>query len=174
MKECAGEAQALYRAGRERTHLTVKSFFQTELLREMSDAMSGGGFRKMVKAAKEAQVFAAGKAGIEADIAASVIAKLAANGGRIENNIVARDLRATVGWGAAAWRECGGAWICPRRLRPAAPALRRDALRRKSRRELRRWVFRMAVGRHASRCERAEKTSRGLQRLSRLQARRNL
>ncbi len=97
MKQGASEAQALHRAGRERTHLAVKSFFQTKLLGEMSDAMSCGGFRKMVEAAEEAQVLAAGKAGVEADIAAGVITKLAANGGRIENGIVARDLRAAVG-----------------------------------------------------------------------------
>jgi hypothetical protein len=51
----------------------------------------------MVKAAKESEVFAAGKSGVEADVAARVIAELAANGARIENGIVAGDLGAAGG-----------------------------------------------------------------------------
>lgn len=97
MEQGASEAQALHRAGREGAHLTVQGFFQMELLGEMSDALSGGGFRKMVKTAKEAEIFAAGKPGVEADVAAGVIAKLATNGARIENGIVAGDLSAAGG-----------------------------------------------------------------------------
>jgi hypothetical protein len=97
VEQCAGEAEALHRAGRKSAHLAVKGFFQMELLREMSDALSGGGLRKMVKTAKEAEVFAAGKPGIKADIAAGVIAKLATNGARIENGVVACDSRVAGG-----------------------------------------------------------------------------
>jgi hypothetical protein len=68
-----------------------------KLLREMGDALRGGGVRKMVEAAEEAQIFAAGKPGIEADVAASVIAELATNGTRIENGVVACNLRAAGG-----------------------------------------------------------------------------
>jgi hypothetical protein len=50
----------------------------------------------MVEAAEEAQIFAAGKAGIKAEVAASLIAKLAAHGARVENGIVSSDLRAAL------------------------------------------------------------------------------
>jgi len=97
VEQGASEAQALHCAGRESTHLAVKGVFQTELLREMRDALSGGDARKVVETAEEAQIFAAGKPGVEADIAASVIAELATNGPRIENGVVTRDLRAACG-----------------------------------------------------------------------------
>ena len=97
MEQGADETQALDRAGGERTQLAVKSFFQMELLREKSDALRSRGFRKMIKAAEKAQIFAAGKPSVEADVAAGVIAELASNGARIENGIVPGDLRATAG-----------------------------------------------------------------------------
>src|SRR5580693_8762034 len=51
----------------------------------------------MIEAAKEAQVFAARKPGIETDVTAGVIAELAANGAGSENGIVACDLRVASG-----------------------------------------------------------------------------
>lgn len=51
----------------------------------------------MVEAAEEAQIFAAGEPGIEANVAAGVITELAANGARVENGIVSCDLRAAAG-----------------------------------------------------------------------------
>jgi len=51
----------------------------------------------MIEAAKEAQVFAASKPGIETDVAASVITELPANGAGSENGIVPRDLHAASG-----------------------------------------------------------------------------
>jgi hypothetical protein len=68
-----------------------------ELLREKSDALSCCGFRKMIKATEKAQIFAAGKPSVEADVAAGVIAELASNGARIENGIVPGDLRPAAG-----------------------------------------------------------------------------
>ena len=65
-----------------------------ELIREKNDALSGGGFREMVETAEEPQVFATGEPRIEAEVAAGVIAELPANGARVENGIVSRDLRA--------------------------------------------------------------------------------
>lgn len=94
MENSASEAQSLHRSRGESTHLAVKGFLQMELLREMGDALSGGGVRKMVETAEEAEIFTAGKPGVEADVASSVIAKLATNGTRIENGVVPRDLRA--------------------------------------------------------------------------------
>jgi len=93
----ASQAKALHRSGRERTHLAVESFFEMELLYEKIDALRGGGFRKMIKATEEAQIFAASKPGVEADVAAGVIAELAANGARLEHGIVPGDLRAAAG-----------------------------------------------------------------------------
>ena len=68
-----------------------------ELLCEMGDAMRGRGIRKMVETAEEAEIFTAGKPSVEADVAAGVIAELAANGARIENGVVACDSRAPGG-----------------------------------------------------------------------------
>ena len=97
VEQRAGEAEALHRAGRERAHLAIEAFFQMELLREIRDALRGGSRREMIEAAKEAQVFTASQPGIETDVAAGVIAELAANGTRIENGIVPRDLHASAG-----------------------------------------------------------------------------
>ena len=97
MEQGASKTQALHRSGRERTHLAVESFFQMELLREKSDALRGRGFRKMIKATEKAQIFVAGKPSVEADVAASVITELPANGAGSENGIVPRDLHAASG-----------------------------------------------------------------------------
>ena len=97
MEQGASKTQALHRSGRECAHLAVESFFQMELLREKSDALRGRGFRKMIKATEKAQIFAAGKPSVEADVAAGVIAELASNGARIENDIMSGDLRAAAG-----------------------------------------------------------------------------
>jgi hypothetical protein len=51
----------------------------------------------VIQASKETQIFAPGKAGVKAEIAAGVVADLAANGAGIENGIVSRDLRVAVG-----------------------------------------------------------------------------
>jgi len=67
-----------------------------ELLRQVQDALRGVSIRQMVEAAEETQIFAAGKPGIEAEVAAGMIAKLAANGARVENGIVPRDLCAAL------------------------------------------------------------------------------
>ena len=97
MEKGASKAQALHRSRRERTHLAVESFFQMEMLREKSGALCGGGFRKMIKATEEAQIFTARKPGVEANVATGMIADLAANGARLENGIVPGDLRAAAG-----------------------------------------------------------------------------
>jgi len=57
----------------------------------------------MIEAAEEPQILAAGKASVEAEIAAGMIPELAANGARIENGIVSRDLRAALG----GKKQCG-------------------------------------------------------------------
>jgi hypothetical protein len=94
VEQSASEAQALHRTRGKRTHLTVECFSEMEFFCEMSDALGHSGFRKMVQPAEEPQIFAAGKAGVEAEIAAGMVTELAANGARIENGIVSRDLRA--------------------------------------------------------------------------------
>jgi len=68
-----------------------------ELFREKRDALRSGGIRKVIEAAEEPQILAAGKPGIEAEVASGMIAKLAANGARVENGIVPSDLSATLG-----------------------------------------------------------------------------
>jgi hypothetical protein len=67
-----------------------------ELFREKRDALRSGGIRKVIEAAEEPQIFLAGKPGIEAEVTAGMIAKLATNGARVENGIVPRDLSATL------------------------------------------------------------------------------
>ena len=98
VKKGAGEAQPLHRAGRKCAYLAVEGLFKAKLLGEMSDALRGVGIRKMVETAEKAEIFATGQSRIKADIAAGMIAKLAANGARIEDGIMPRDFGATVGW----------------------------------------------------------------------------
>lgn len=93
MQQGAGEAQSLHRAGRKGADLAVKRFFEMELFREQRDALRSGGVRKMVEAAEEPQILATGKPRVKAEVATGMVAELAANGARVENGIVSRDLR---------------------------------------------------------------------------------
>lgn len=70
-----------------------------EFFRETSNALRDTGRRKMVEPAEEPQIFAAGKAGIEAEIAAGVVTELTTDAARIENGVVSCD------FGAALRRE---------------------------------------------------------------------
>lgn len=97
MKQSAGEAEALHCAGRKCTNLAIEGFFDMELFRKKSNALRDAGVRKMIESAEEPQIFAAGKASVEAKVAAGVVTELAAHGARIENGIVSRDLRAAAG-----------------------------------------------------------------------------
>lgn len=82
MQQGASETEALHGARGKRADLTVQSFFEVKLLGETGDALRGGGVRKMVEPPEETQIFAAGKPRIEAEVAASMVAELAANGSR--------------------------------------------------------------------------------------------
>lgn len=68
-----------------------------KLFRETRDAFRGGGVRKMIEAAEEAQILAASKPSVEAEVAACMVTELAANGARVENGVVSRDFRAALG-----------------------------------------------------------------------------
>lgn len=52
----------------------------------------------MIKASEKAQVLAPGEASVKARVAAGMVTELAANGARVENCVVARDLCAALGW----------------------------------------------------------------------------
>ena len=91
------EAQPLHGAGRKRAHLPVEGFFKMELFRELRDAPGHGTGGKLIQPAEESKIFAAGKTRIKAQVAAGVVAKLAANGARIADRIVSSNLGAAPG-----------------------------------------------------------------------------
>jgi hypothetical protein len=96
VKQSAGKAEALNRAGREGAYLTIESFRKMELFGEKRDALRGGRAGEMVEAAEEAKIVAARQARIESEVAPCMITELAANCARIEDSIVSGDLRAAL------------------------------------------------------------------------------
>ena len=69
-----------------------------ELLAEKIDAPAKHRVRQMIEAAKEAQIFTAGQAGIKAQVAAGVIAELAAHRARVFDGVVTSDAGGSAGW----------------------------------------------------------------------------
>jgi hypothetical protein len=78
VEECAGEAEALNRAGRKGAHLAIKRFGEFELRGELRDAITRRGYGDVIEAAEEEEIFAGGEARIEALVGAGVIAERAA------------------------------------------------------------------------------------------------
>src|SRR5580704_16696004 len=96
MQQGPREAKALHCARGECAHLAVQGLFEMKLCGETADALRNDGVRKMIEAAEEAQVFAARKPRIEAEVASGMVTELAADGARLEKGIVPRDLRAAL------------------------------------------------------------------------------
>jgi len=91
VKQSAGEAEALYGAGRKSAHLTIERFCEFELRREVRQATAGGGCGEMIEAAKEKEVFASGKASVKALVRSRVVAEGTANSAGRSDGVMAGD-----------------------------------------------------------------------------------
>src|SRR6266403_1945697 len=91
MEQSAGETEALDRAGRESTHLSMQCIADFELLREGGDSLGCGGVRKLIQAAEEEQVLTSGESRVKAVVRAGVVAQTAADVARLVNGVVSCD-----------------------------------------------------------------------------------
>src|SRR5262245_29552759 len=91
MQEGASEAESLNGAGGERANLAIKDFGESEARRKLSDALADRAGGELIEPAKEEQVFAAGEAGVKTEVAAGVIAEIAADITRGPDDVVASD-----------------------------------------------------------------------------------
>ena len=77
--EGASETETLDGAGGERADLAVEGFGELELRGELSDAIACDGAGKMIELAEEDKILAASEAGVETEVAAGVVAEIAAD-----------------------------------------------------------------------------------------------
>jgi len=80
MNQCAEQAESLDRAGRKGARLAVQIAAQSEPFAQGFDAAGAEFIGKVVQAAKELQILAAGEPRIEAEIASRVVADLPSHG----------------------------------------------------------------------------------------------
>src|SRR4029077_18683206 len=91
MEKSAGEAETLYRTGRESAHLTIQCITDFELFREQGDSLGCSGVRKLIQAAEEEQVLTSGEARVKTMVRAGVVAQAAAYVARMVNGVVSCD-----------------------------------------------------------------------------------
>jgi hypothetical protein len=89
VKQGAREAEALYGAGRKCPDLAVECFREAQLRGDLRHSRKSLFAGEMIELAKEKQVFPTSQSGEEAKIAAGMVAKLAANGTRLAERVVA-------------------------------------------------------------------------------------
>jgi len=81
MKDGAQKAEALNGAGGKQPYLAIECFDEIEAFGERMNAAVEARIGNVIELAKEAQILAAGKPRIEAEVAAGVITEVSAHGG---------------------------------------------------------------------------------------------